>query len=137
MKVLENQLKTVMNQGHAELVRALGLVSTSSEFKPDNKARFLNRAEKAERYGLYPTKDLAFRVTLCASCHVEPSPGRRITRATDVLRRNGLKSWTKPAPSLYPHQWSWDAAFVAVGLSHVDVPRLLEPFGDAGTTACH
>jgi hypothetical protein len=30
----------------------------------------LSRREKAERYGLYPTKDLAFRVTLCASCHV-------------------------------------------------------------------
>ena len=26
--------------------------------------------EKAERHGLYPTKDLAFRVTLCTSCHV-------------------------------------------------------------------
>ncbi|MDQ3615531.1 MAG: glycogen debranching protein [Actinomycetota bacterium] len=30
---------------------------------------------------------------------------------------------TKAAPSLYPHQWSWDAAFVAIGLAHVDVPR--------------
>jgi hypothetical protein len=30
----------------------------------------LSRREKAERYGLYPTKDLAFRVTKCASCHV-------------------------------------------------------------------
>lgn len=32
--------------------------------------KVLTRTEKAERYGLYPTKDLAFRVTLCASCHV-------------------------------------------------------------------
>ena len=30
----------------------------------------LTRREKAERYGLYPTRDLAFRATLCASCHV-------------------------------------------------------------------
>ncbi|HEY9375528.1 MAG TPA: hypothetical protein VIQ02_00350 [Jiangellaceae bacterium] len=30
---------------------------------------------------------------------------------------------TRAAPDLYPHQWSWDAAFVAVGLAHVDVPR--------------
>ena len=43
--------------------------------------------------------------------------------ATDVLRRNGLKSWTKPAPSLYPHQWSWDSAFIALGLAHVDNRR--------------
>ena len=44
-------------------------------------------------------------------------------RAADVLRRNGLKSWTKPAPSLYPHQWSWDSAFIALGLAHVDNRR--------------
>jgi hypothetical protein len=44
-------------------------------------------------------------------------------RATDVLRRNGVKSWTKPAPSLYPHQWSWDSAFIALGLAHVDNRR--------------
>jgi hypothetical protein len=41
-------------------------------------------------------------------------------QATGVLRRNGLKAWTKPAPSLYPHQWSWDSAFIALGLAHVD-----------------
>ena len=44
-------------------------------------------------------------------------------RATGVLRRNGLKAWTKPAPSLYPHQWSWDSAFIALGLAHVDNRR--------------
>lgn len=30
----------------------------------------LSRRDKAEAYGLFPTKDLAFRVTMCASCHV-------------------------------------------------------------------
>ena len=30
---------------------------------------------------------------------------------------------TKAAPALYPHQWSWDAAFVSVGLARLDVPR--------------
>jgi 3-oxoadipate enol-lactonase len=35
-----------------ELVRALGLLSTSSEFKPDNRDRFLRRADKAEREGM-------------------------------------------------------------------------------------
>src|ERR687886_912413 len=44
-------------------------------------------------------------------------------RATGVLRRNSIKSWTKPAPSLYPHQWSWDSAFIALGLAHVDNQR--------------
>ena len=44
-------------------------------------------------------------------------------RATGVLRRNSIKSWTKPAPSLYPHQWSWDSAFIALGLAHIDNQR--------------
>src|SRR3712207_7925225 len=43
--------------------------------------------------------------------------------AAGVLRRNSIKSWTKPAPSLYPHQWSWDSAFIALGLAHVDNHR--------------
>jgi hypothetical protein len=48
--------------------------------------------------------------------HVNP-------RATGVLQRNSIKSWTKPAPTLYPHQWSWDSAFIALGLAHVDNHR--------------
>jgi len=40
-----------------------------------------------------------------------------------VLRGNSAGELTKAAPDLYPHQWSWDAAFVAIGLAHVDVPR--------------
>ncbi len=53
------------------------------------------------------------------------SPGFRDVNplAAGVLERNGVKSWTKPAPSLYPHQWSWDSAFIALGLAHVDNRR--------------
>ena len=43
--------------------------------------------------------------------------------AAGVLRRNDLESWTRPAPSLYPHQWSWDSAFIALGLAHLDNRR--------------
>lgn len=43
--------------------------------------------------------------------------------AIDVLRGNDLGSMTAAAPDLYPHQWSWDAAFVAIGLARFDVPR--------------
>jgi glucosylglycerate hydrolase len=43
--------------------------------------------------------------------------------AAGVLRRNDLKNWTKPGPSLYPHQWSWDSAFIALGLAHLDNHR--------------
>jgi glucosylglycerate hydrolase len=40
-----------------------------------------------------------------------------------VLRGNSAGAMTRAAPDLYPHQWSWDAAFVAAGLAHVDVER--------------
>jgi glucosylglycerate hydrolase len=46
--------------------------------------------------------------------------------AAGVLRRNSLENWTKPAPSLYPHQWSWDSAFIALGLAHLDDRRAAE-----------
>jgi 3-oxoadipate enol-lactonase len=42
----------VLTLHRPDLVRALGLVSTSSEFKPANRERFLERAEKAERDGM-------------------------------------------------------------------------------------
>lgn len=42
----------VLTLRRPELVRALGLISTSSEFKPDNRERFLRRGEKAVREGM-------------------------------------------------------------------------------------
>jgi glucosylglycerate hydrolase len=45
--------------------------------------------------------------------------------ALDVLHQNDLGDWTKPAPRLYPHQWSWDSAFIALGLAEVDPDRAL------------
>lgn len=44
-------------------------------------------------------------------------------RAAYILRDNSTGLITKAAPSLYPHQWSWDAAFNAIGLATVDLPR--------------
>jgi glucosylglycerate hydrolase len=38
--------------------------------------------------------------------------------AIAVLRGNDRGTWTRPSPRLYPHQWSWDAAFVAIGWAH-------------------
>src|SRR6266511_2572358 len=43
--------------------------------------------------------------------------------AAGVLRTNDRGTMTVAAPRLYPHQWSWDAAFVAIGLAHLSVPR--------------
>jgi len=44
-------------------------------------------------------------------------------RAAYILRDNSNGLITKAAPALYPHQWSWDAAFNAIGLATVDLPR--------------
>jgi len=44
-------------------------------------------------------------------------------RAAYILRDNSTGLITKAAPRLYPHQWSWDAAFNAIGLATIDLPR--------------
>ncbi len=44
-------------------------------------------------------------------------------RAAAVLKNNDMGGWTRAAPNLYPHQWSWDSAFIAIGLAHVDTGR--------------
>lgn len=43
--------------------------------------------------------------------------------AKAVLEANYNGLFTKPAPSLYPHQWNWDAGFIALGLAHFDMER--------------
>ena len=45
-----------------------------------------------------------------------------VRRAKAVLTKNRRGDHTIPSAGLYPHQWSWDSAFVAIGLSHYDVP---------------
>jgi hypothetical protein len=61
---------------------------------------------------------------------VTPSPREILTesnelavQAEEVLRQNDMGGWTRAAPGLYPHQWSWDSAFIAIGLAHLDVRR--------------
>ncbi len=44
-------------------------------------------------------------------------------RAAEILRANDTGSLIKAAPSLYPHQWSWDAALISIGMAHVDLDR--------------
>jgi hypothetical protein len=34
-----------------------------------------------------------------------------------------MGGWTRAAPGLYPHQWSWDSALIAIGLSRIDTGR--------------
>ncbi len=46
-------------------------------------------------------------------------------RATEVLRENDLGGWTKAAPQLYPHQWSWDSAFGSGGARHCSIATVV------------
>lgn len=43
--------------------------------------------------------------------------------AVAVLRGNDAGEVTLPSPAQYPHQWSWDAAFIAIGLARFDPAR--------------
>lgn len=51
--------------------------------------------------------------------------GELLLRARKLLSGNWLPdlNTTLPSPHLYPHQWSWDAAFVAIGYAHYDLQR--------------
>jgi len=64
----------------------------------------------------------------------EPVDRERLLRhAVTVLIDNWRGHFTVPSRGLYPHQWSWDSAFVALGLRHVFPGRaateLLSLFG--------
>ncbi|MEU0839367.1 hypothetical protein ABZ370_07830 [Streptomyces sp. NPDC005962] len=43
--------------------------------------------------------------------------------ARRVLDENWTGSSTVPSRGLYPHQWSWDSAFIAIGSRHLSVRR--------------
>jgi len=57
--------------------------------------------------------------------------GPRDTARDDLLRAAAIRvllgNWTGtgtvPSRSLYPHQWSWDSAFIAIGLRHLSPRR--------------
>ncbi|MFF4971372.1 hypothetical protein [Streptomyces sp. NPDC001083] len=51
------------------------------------------------------------------------SAGPLHVRAAQVLDGNWTGTSTVPSRGLYPHQWSWDSAFIAIGLRHVSPLR--------------
>jgi len=52
-----------------------------------------------------------------------PDSTTALGAASAVLRRNWGGAYTVPATGLYPHQWSWDSAFIAIGLRHLSPRR--------------
>ncbi|MFD7547735.1 hypothetical protein [Streptomyces sp. NPDC059816] len=68
-----------------------------------------------------------YRTTQLTPPPLLPAPGALpaagvARRAAQVLHRNWTGASTVPSRALYPHQWSWDSAFIAIGLRHV-APR--------------
>ncbi|WP_329291137.1 MGH1-like glycoside hydrolase domain-containing protein [Streptomyces pseudovenezuelae] len=51
------------------------------------------------------------------------SPPPLHARAARVLEGNWTGASTVPSRGLYPHQWSWDSAFIAIGLRHLSPLR--------------
>jgi glucosylglycerate hydrolase len=50
---------------------------------------------------------------------------RMAAYAEHVLRGNDRGGLTVASPHLYPHMWSWDAAFIAIGLARVSASRAI------------
>ncbi len=48
---------------------------------------------------------------------------RLVAGARAVLDANWLGASTLPSRTLYPHQWNWDSAFIAMGRAWYDEPR--------------
>lgn len=46
-----------------------------------------------------------------------------IRLAKTILDFNWTGEYTKPGPRLYPHQWSWDSALIAIGYARYDQDR--------------
>jgi mannosylglycerate hydrolase MGH1-like protein len=49
-----------------------------------------------------------------------------LKKARNVLDKNWLGHSTIPSPVLYPHQWSWDSAFIAIGNSYFNTDRAIQ-----------
>lgn len=47
-------------------------------------------------------------------------------RAAAILQANDTGTSIKASADLYPHQWSWDAAFVSIGLAHISIDRAMQ-----------
>ncbi|WP_052863095.1 MGH1-like glycoside hydrolase domain-containing protein [Streptomyces niger] len=59
-----------------------------------------------------------------ASAPALPADRHTLRRAARrVLLRNWTGAATVPSHGLYPHQWSWDSAFIAIGLRHLSPLR--------------
>jgi hypothetical protein len=57
------------------------------------------------------------------SANANGSDAELVERALGVLRENAIGDATSPSRRLYPHQWSWDSAFIAIGYARSNQRR--------------
>ncbi|MET7679805.1 hypothetical protein [Streptomyces sp. NPDC005423] len=70
------------------------------------------------------TVQLTARPVARAFAYDPPPPRRSLhLRAAAVLEGNWTGTSTVPSHGLYPHQWSWDSAFIAIGVRHLSPLR--------------
>ncbi len=51
---------------------------------------------------------------------------RYVEKAKKILDKNWNGRFTVPSVNLYPHQWNWDSAFIAIGYSRYDTDRAVQ-----------
>ena len=51
---------------------------------------------------------------------------RLVNDAKKILDKNWNGRFTIPSATLYPHQWSWDSGFIAIGNSYSDTDRAIK-----------
>ena len=49
-----------------------------------------------------------------------------LNNARRILDKNWNGKFTIPSPTLYPHQWSWDSGFIAIGNSYHNTDRAIK-----------
>ncbi|MFJ5259617.1 MGH1-like glycoside hydrolase domain-containing protein [Streptomyces sp. NPDC088387] len=69
------------------------------------------------------TAQLTARPAQRAIAYDPREPGAAWAGAARVLEGNWTGTSTVPSRGLYPHQWSWDSAFVAIGQRHLSPLR--------------
>nr|WP_234361723.1 hypothetical protein [Plantactinospora sp. BB1] len=55
--------------------------------------------------------------------HLDAADAETWRGAAAILAANWTGTHTVPSRTLYPHQWSWDAGFISIGLAHVAPDR--------------
>jgi glycogen debranching enzyme len=64
-----------------------------------------------------------------STAYEELSDARRAelrAQAEAILRANDRGGYTIPSGTLYPHQWAWDSAFIAIGWAHLHTGRAVQ-----------